>query len=536
MRPARLARISRKESALLTSPARPIVLVRAREDGHPALAREVTNGDRRIGLFLPYTPLHHLLLAALDAPIVLTSGNLSDEPLATDDADALARLAGIADGFLLHDRRIRARYDDSVTRVVGAGTPDERESLVRRGRGYAPDPLDLPIPAPADTAILAVGAELKHTFTLASGGRAHVGPHTGDLEDLLTHRAFQDNLAHLSRLLALDPAWVAHDLHPAYLSTQLAVQRFPAERRIAIQHHHAHVASCAAEHGITEPFLGVAYDGLGMGDDGTFWGGELFLADLVSYRRVARFGRAPMPGGAMAVKKPYRMALGYLLGAEGDAGSVGQAGRVGVGPDWSELAAPLLARLDPKEVGVVGLQVARGLNAPVASSAGRLFDAVSSLLGLRDVAEFEAQAAIDLETAAAGAGARGRGALPYLLDRRDGLLVYDPRPTLRALLEGVGGGESTAVLAARFQHTVALVTRELLAAVAGESGVRTVCLSGGVFQNGGLADALVRGLTRDGFDVFINERVPVNDGGISYGQAAIAAARLGGRVGRDQED
>lgn len=517
-----LARISTREAALLTSPARPIVLVRARPDGRPALAAAVTNGDRRIGLFLPYTPLHHLLMAALDAPIVLTSGNLSDEPLATDDEDALTRLAGIADAFLVHDRRIRARYDDSVTRVIGAGTADERESIVRRGRGRAPDPLDLPVRVPDGTSVLAVGAELKHTFTLAAAGRAHVGPHTGDLEDLLTHQAFEDNLAHLSRLLAIEPAWVAHDLHPGYLSTQLAAARFPAERRIAIQHHHAHVASCAAEHGLTGPFVGVAYDGLGMGDDGTFWGGEVFIADLASYRRVARFGRAPMPGGAMAVKKPYRMALGYLFGAEGEAGSLG------LGGERPDLAPGLLDRLDPREVEVVRLQVERGLNAPLASSAGRLFDAVSSLLGLRDVAEFEAQAAIDLERAAAGPeGSRVRGSLPWIVDRREGLLVYDPRSTLRALLDSLAEREAAGALAARFQRTIVEVTRELVAAVAREAGgLRDVCLSGGVFQNAALADAIVRGLTQDGFASHVNERVPVNDGGISYGQAAIAAARL----------
>ena len=239
----------------------------------------------------------------------MTSGNLTDEPLATDDADALTRLAGLADAFLAHDREIRARYDDTVTRVVA-----RRESVVRRARGYAPDPVPLPVATPVP--LLAVGAELKHTFTLARGARAHVAPHNGDLEDLATHRAFTDGLAHLSRLLALEPEVVAHDLHPEYLSTKYALDRFPATRRIAVQHHHAHVASCAAEHGITGPFLGVAYDGLGMGDDGTFWGGELLLADLRDYRRLGRFGRAPMPGGALAVRRPWRMALGYLLAAE----------------------------------------------------------------------------------------------------------------------------------------------------------------------------------------------------------------------------
>jgi len=513
-----LCHVTATEAALLAGPARPIVLLVARCRGVPALAPSVAAGNRRLGIFLPYTPLHHLLLEAAGRPLVLTSGNLTDEPLATDDADAAARLAGLADAFLTHDREIRARYDDSVTRVVAG-----RESLVRRARGHAPEAL--PLPVAAARPILAVGAELKHTFTLARGGRAHVAPHNGDLEDLATHRAFTDGLAHLSRLLALEPEVVAHDLHPEYLSTKYALAHFPAERRIAVQHHHAHVASCAAEHGITTPFLGVAYDGLGMGDDGTLWGGELFVADLVGYRRVARFGRAPLPGGALAVKRPYRMALGYLLGAE----ALGAADVPGVedarGLD-GDLAAGLLARLDPREVAVVKTQVARGLNAPVASSAGRLFDAAASLLGLRDVAEYEAQAAIDLEIAA---GDRAAAPLPYALERVGELLVYDPRPTLAALLAGRAAGRPVGTLAAAFHETIAELTRELCADVAAATGIRTICLSGGVFQNRRLAGALLRGLARDGFAVFINRRVPANDGGISYGQAAIAAATMATR-------
>ena len=526
-----LASVTDAEARLMTTPARPIVLVRVRPsddaqgEAGQALAPAVGLGDRRVGLFLPYTPLHHLLLAALGRPIVLTSGNRSDEPLAIDDADAATRLAGIADGYLLHDRRIRARYDDSVTRVVGSGT-GARESMVRRGRGYAPEPLPLPVAMPDGQVALAAGAELKHTFALAIGGRAHIAPHTGDLEDLTTHQAYEDNRLHLERLLAVEPSWVVHDLHPGYLSTQDAVRRFPAERRIAVQHHHAHVASCAAEHGVTRPFLGLAYDGLGMGDDGTFWGGELLLADLIGYRRLARFGRAPMPGGASAVKRPYRMALGYLFAAEGAAGAWERA--VGDG-----LADGYLARLDPREVEVVRLQLARRLNAPVASSAGRLFDAVSSLLGLRDVAEFEAQAAIDLENAA---DPLGSGMLPWHIDQSDGLLVLDPRPTLLALLEGVHDGLQPALLAARFQRTVAEATRELVAHARQATGVGTVCISGGVFQNAWLADTLLEGLARDGFVVHINEQVPVNDGGISYGQAAIGAARLGSRAGHSGQE
>ncbi len=546
-----LAFVDEDERELLTSPARPIVLV---ERGPSGLAPSVAGDDRRVGLFLPYTPLHHLLLASFERPIVLTSGNLSDEPLATDDDEALERLGGIADAFLQHDRRIRARYDDSVTRVVAG-----RESVIRRGRGYAPDPLDLPVGVPEP--LLAVGAELKHTFTLASGSRAYVAPHTGDLEDMRTFRAFEGNLAHLRTLLDLDPRLVAHDLHPAYLSTQFAARHFPAGRRLAVQHHHAHVASAAAEAGITGRCIGVAYDGLGMGDDGTFWGGELLLFDLAGYRRLGRFALAPMPGGAMAVRRPYRMALGYLFGLEHDGAAMRPASSVSTplaGPGRAapapEGAAAFLERLDPREVAIVRTQVSRGLNAPLASSAGRLFDAVSSLLGIRDVAEYEAQAAIELEmravptdplapcaapgalaveAAAATSGRPGRNGdptapLPYRLARRDGLLVYDPAPTLDALLEAGARGVPAPVLAARFQETIAEVTRELCDAARRETGVGRVCLSGGVFQNRWLATALLARLTADGFEVFINRRVPVNDGGISYGQAAIAAARLAG--------
>jgi hydrogenase maturation protein HypF len=541
----RYADITVEDEALLNSPARPIVLVERRgvaagagtagaagsagatafasqragvSDARPIppLADGVVNAEpgraarlnRRVGLFLPYTPLHHLLLAEFGRPIVLTSGNLSDEPLATDDAEALERLAGIADSFLAHDREIRARYDDSVTRVV-----EGRESVIRRGRGYAPEPLPLPIATPRP--LLAVGAELKHTFTLARGERAHVAPHTGDLEDLLTHRAFESNLAHLERLLDLRPEYVVHDLHPAYLSTQYALRRFPESRRIGVQHHHAHVASAAAEAGLTGPFIGVAYDGLGMGEDGTFWGGEVLVATLATYRRAARFGLAPMPGGAMAVKKPYRMALGYLLGAEG--------GFDPSAPGARQAEQAFLDRLDAREVEVVRVQIARGLNAPAASSAGRLFDAAAAMLGIRDVAEYEAQAAIELELLAEEGSHQP---LAFALDRRDGLLVYDPRPTIEDLLASLASGETAPRLAARFQETVAEVTRQFVRELARATEIETIVLSGGVFQNQWLAGRVVRDLAGDGFEVHTNRAVPANDGGISYGQAAVAAARL----------
>jgi hydrogenase maturation protein HypF len=306
------------------------------------------------------------------------------------------------------------------------------------------------------------------------------------------------------------------------------VREFPENRRIGVQHHHAHVVSAAAEAGLTGEFIGVAFDGLGMGDDGTFWGGEVLVATLASYRRVARFGRAPMPGGALAVKKPYRMALGYLLSAEAFEPDGSVAGWID-----PELTRAFLDRLDPREVEVVRMQLERGLNAPVASSAGRLFDAAASLLGIRDIAEYEAQAAIELELLAEEGSVT---ALPFDIVRRDdpgngtSLLVYDPRATLRALLEGRANGATAEHLAARFQETVAAVTRRLCGDVRTATGLRTVALSGGVFQNQWLATTLVRRLTRDGFEVHTNQLVPANDGGISYGQAAVAAARLAGAV------
>jgi hydrogenase maturation protein HypF len=504
-----LAEVDDGQAAVLTGPGRPVVLLRARAGGRPPLAAGVHPGTGEVGLFLPTTPLHHLLLAEVARPLVVTSGNRADEPIAVDDADALIRLAGVADGFLRHDRPIRSRYDDSVTRVVGG-----RERMVRRARGYAPAPL--PLPVPASRSVLAVGAQLKHTYVVAAGDRALVGPHTGDLSDADAFDAFTASLAHLSRLYGIEPQVVAHDLHPGYLSTRFA-RRWPAGRRLPVQHHHAHVASCAAEHGLAGRFLGVAYDGLGLGDDGTLWGGEVLVADLTGYRRTGRFGRAPLPGAEAAVRRPARMALGYLYGAEGDAG---------VDP---ELAARFTARLDPGEVAVVRRMIERGVNSPRASSAGRLFDAVASLLGLRDEVSYEGEAAVALQTAACTDGGTELSPLPWRLTTVDGLAVYDPVPTLAAVLDGLAAGIPVGRLAARFHRTVATVTVALCERARSDTGLSVACLSGGVFQNMLLADLVTTGLTSAGFTVWHNERVPANDGGVSYGQAAVAAARTRGR-------
>ena len=505
-----VARPTAIEDTLLISDARPIVLVRSAG----VLPAVVSPGAKQIGVFLPYTPLHHLLLAELARPLIVTSGNRCDEPMVVDNDAALVTLAGIADGFLLHDRDIAVRYDDSVVQVTG-----NRPRMIRRARGYAPTALTLPLPARRP--LLGVGAELKHTFTLASGGRAILGPHTGDLEDVESFDSFERTLDHLSRLERIAPQIVAHDLHPGYLSTQFA-QRFAAGDRMPIQHHHAHIAACAAEFGVTERVIGVAYDGLGLGDDGTLWGGEVLIADLTDYRRFARFSHAPVPGGRAAVKRPARMAMGYLFGAEGFGCPPGLATQDGGGLAVPDELDSFLGRLDPREVETVRRIVAARLGSPSASSAGRLFDAVASLLGLRDDASYEGEAAIAIENIAADGEC---GELAWVLRRVDGLLVYDVRPTLRDLIRAVAEVADVPVVAARFHQTLVAVTAALCHEARRATGLRTVCLGGGVFQNRRLATGVMEALTADGFVVHAGEDVPTNDGGISFGQSAIAAAR-----------
>lgn len=500
----RLAGLSATERALLISPARPVVLAAARRGG---VVAGVHPGTHRIGMFLPTTGLHHLLLHDLDRPLVVTSGNACGEPMAIDEEAARSGLGGVADGFLHHDRPIRARYDDSVVRAVGRTV-----LTVRRARGYAPAPLALP--RPASVPLVAAGAQLKHTFALAEGKRAFLGPHTGDLEDVGTLDAFETSYADMVRLTGIEPRAVAHDLHPGYLSTQWA-QGLPVRRRIAVQHHHAHVAACAAEHGVRGKFIGVAYDGLGLGDDGTLWGGEILVADLTGYRRAGRFATAPLPGGAAAVRRPARTALGHLWGAE----------PLGTTPPPASLAGRFTGRLAAHEVRTVRAMVERGVNCPRASSAGRLFDAAASLLGLGDDATYEGQAAVALEAAA---GTTAAEALPWRLVRAGGLWVYDSVPTLTALLEGAASGEPVNRLAAAFHRAVAEVTAGLVERVVAAGAPRTVCLSGGCFQNGRLLGEVRALLRAQGLRVLVGSAVPVNDGGISYGQAAIAAARVEG--------
>ncbi|WP_405930165.1 carbamoyltransferase HypF [Streptomyces sp. NBC_00827] len=500
---AHLARIGSTERETLTSPARPVVLLRARPvRGETPLAYEVHPGLPRIGLFLPTTGLHHLLLDDLARPLVVTSGNRSDEPIAVDDTEARHVLADVADGFLTHDRPIRARYDDSVVQLTG-----RTRITVRRARGLAPAPLPLAVGTP----VAGVGAQLKHTFTLAADDRAHLGPHTGDLADTATYDAFRKAYDDLKRLTGIEPVALAHDLHPGYLSTQWAEAQ--QLRRIPVQHHHAHVAAVAAEHGVRGRFLGVAYDGLGLGDDGTLWGGEILVADLSGYRRVGRFATAPLPGGDAAVRHPSRTALGQLLGGE----------PLGTPRPYPWLTREFTDRLDPAEVAAVRAMVARDVNCPRASSAGRLFDTVASLLGLADTVGYEGEAAVLLEAAA---GTEHAVPLAHRIVRVNGLWVYDPAPTLTDLLERRSSGEVVPRLAAAFHHTLALVTAELVARAVEDGAPHTVCLGGGCFVNHRLLTEVRRRLRAQGLRVLVGGQVPVGDGGISYGQAAVAAARL----------
>lgn len=485
-----LCEIDDAAAALLTSRARPIVLL-PRHAGAP-VATAVAPGNRSLGLMLPYTPLHHLLLAELAQPMVLTSGNVSDEPIAYEDADALTRLGGIADAFLTHDRPIHTRTDDSVVRPMAGEV-----TVLRRARGYAPEPLTLRATAPR--AVLACGAELKSTFCLARGRRAFVSPHIGDLENHDTLRSYVEGIDHYCGLFDLRPEIVAHDLHPGYLSTRHALEIHGVEH-IAVQHHHAHIASCLADNGDPGPVIGVAFDGLGHGTDGTLWGGEFLRADLASYERLGHLAQVPMPGGAAAIRQPWRMAAAYLGDDHpGLAVAARNAGR------WDEVLK--LASGDP--------------GSPLTSSAGRLFDAVSSLLGIRDKITYEGQAAIELEQHADPAET---GCYPAAITI-PGPLVLHGGDLVRAAADDLAAGVPTGVIAGRFHNGVAAAITRACVALRQDTGLSAVALSGGVFQNVLLLERTVRRLRAAGFRVLRHVRVPPNDGGISLGQAAVAAAR-----------
>ncbi len=491
------------EADLLTSPERPIVLLRRYD--HAPLAGAVAPGLDTIGVMLAYTPLHHLLLDQVKRPLVMTSGNRSEEPIATDNADARKRLAGIADAFLLHDREIVSRYDDSVVRLAG-DTP----VFLRRARGYAPLPVDLPFASPRP--LVAVGPHLKNTFTLVHQARAYVSQHIGDLENVETLAHFRASLDAYKRLFRIEPEVAVRDLHPGYLSTPVAAE-LGLGRTIAVQHHHAHVAAVLAEHGVTECAVGIAYDGTGYGDDGHVWGAEIIVADLAGYRRVAHLRYAPLPGGDLAARRPWRVAAGYLS----------------LEPSSARAFARAFEGVDSGKQCVVAQQLAARLNSPLASSMGRLFDAAAAVLGVRQVAQYEGQAAMELE---ALAGTRRAQPLPFpIVESGEGTWTLDPLPLLATLGGRLATGEFVADLAAAFHESVAAATDEVAARVAAAAGTRTVGLSGGCFQNARLLVSVRARLEARGLRVLVPRRLGPNDGAVSYGQAAVAAALLRRELG-----
>jgi hydrogenase maturation protein HypF len=496
-----IADIDAVESALLTSPARPIVLLR-RKVG-VALDAGVAPGNPLIGVFLPYTPLHILLFSPVPGSgvaspdvLIMTSGNLSDEPICYEDSDARCRLAGIVDGWLLHDRPIHVPCDDSVVRV-GSG----RELPIRRSRGYAPLPLALPFESDP---LLAVGADLKNTFCLARGGVAWMGQHIGDMGGADTLDAFERSTKQFSSFYQVAPRQVAADAHPGYHTRQWAEDRGPAPVTL-VQHHHAHVAAVMAEHrlGVDQPVIGIAFDGTGYGTDGAIWGGEVLRARYSAFRRSRHLRYLPLPGGDAAVRKPYRMALAHLWAA---------------GIDWTPDLTPVV-QASPAEMAVILRQLEGGLPCVRTSSMGRLFDAVSSLLGIRQVATYEAQAAIELE-GAAGQWLLGVPGYAFAVDESE----FDPRPVVRSLVRDLRDGAAPQAMAAGFHRAVANLIGDLASREREESGINVVVLTGGVFQNVLLADLASRQLEADGFEVLTHRLVPPNDGGIALGQLAVAAA------------
>jgi hydrogenase maturation protein HypF len=489
-----LAILTNEEERLLASVRAPIVLVRKRP-GAP-LAAEVAPRNPLVGLLLAYSPLHHLLLAETERPLVMTSGNLSEEPIAYRDLDALARLGSIADLLLLHDREISTRCDDSVARVV-AGKP----LLMRRSRGWVPQPIRLA--RPLRRPVLACGAHLKNTFCLAVDDMAVLGPHVGDLDGPEVLQSLSDSVERMARFVAVKPAIVAHDLHPAYASTQYALARRET-LKIGVQHHHAHIASALAEHGLQGPVIGVAFDGTGYGLDGTAWGGEVLLADTSSFERIATLRPLPLAGGEQAIRQPWRLALALLDDAFG-----GEAPLDGL---------PLFERIPPDQVRVVRQMVARGVNSPLAHGVGRLFDALGALVLARPSSSYEGQVATEWNLAA-DPGERSR--YGFDIDRSASPWVLDPRPMVREIAHDVREGRPAAAISGAFHETLATATAALVRAAVTRYGHMPVVLTGGCFQNARLAESILAALSPQ-LDVLMHGEVPPGDGGIALGQAVIA--------------
>jgi hydrogenase maturation protein HypF len=490
-----IAIVDDAEAALLSGPERPIVLLPRRLDA--PLAPGVAPDTDLLGVFLPYTPLHHLLLAAVDRPLVMTSANLAEEPICADELDAVRRLGGIADLLLVHDRAIATRCDDSVAQVI-AGRP----SLIRRSRGYVPRAIALARAVAAP--VLGCGAQLKNTFCLTAGDSAYLGPHVGDLENLAALGFFEQAVGRMEELLRIRPEVIAHDLHPGYLSTRYAEAR-PAGLHVGVQHHHAHVVSAMAEHGLAGPVIGVAYDGTGWGPDGTAWGGEILLVHLDRFERIATFRPIALPGGEAAIREPWRAALALVADAFDGQIPIEQV--------------PMLRALPPRDVAVVARMLRTGLNTPRARGVGRYFDAIGAIGLGRPRARHEGQIAVAWNRIADPAEHQ-----PYRweVDERGAVPEIDLRPMVRSIVANLSSEVPAAVVSARFHETLIAAT----AAIVRGAPRLPVVLTGGCFQNRRLAEGLLAAL--DGLDVRLHGEVPPGDGGIALGQAIVADAVIRG--------
>ncbi|MBI5583745.1 MAG: carbamoyltransferase HypF [Deltaproteobacteria bacterium] len=489
-----LAWVEEEEAEALGSRERPIVLLRKKEPN--PIAPSVAPGNRYFGVMLPYTPLHYLLLDQGLEALVMTSGNLSEEPICIDNDEAFERLGGIADYFLVHNRDIHLRSDDSIVqRVSGALRP------LRRSRGFVPVPIFLAEPiAP----VLACGAELKNTVCLTKGDRAFISQHIGDLENLETLNFFKLTIAHLKQILQIEPEVIAYDLHPDYLSTRFALEQTGIEL-IGVQHHFAHLAGCLAEHGLNEKVIGLSLDGSGYGTDGQIWGGEVLVGDLGSFERRGHLEYLPLPGGARAIREPWRMAVSYLYQAYGE--------------DLFDQPLPLLKHCERSKIELLLQMIRKGINSPLTSSCGRLFDGVAALIGLKETVAYEGQAAMELEMIQGG-----DPEAPYAVEVVGDAGVYRilPQPIIRRVVEDLGRGISRERISRRFHLTVVEAFTRVCVRLRDDTGLEKVALGGGVFQNRTLLTEMEARLNREGFKVYSKSLVPTNDGGISLGQAVAA--------------
>ncbi len=490
---------SKAEKGLLESPPGPIVLLKWRPSSK--ISRLVAPGLNYLGVMLPYTPLHHLLMRDTGLPLVMTSGNLSEEPIAKGNDEALRRLSGIADYFLKHNRGIYSRYDDSVTMVAAGKT-----RLLRKARGFAPSPITLPFAAPQ---VLATGAEEKNTFCLTRGKHAFLSQHIGDMENEETLQHFEATIALYQKMFRIKPELLSCDMHPDYLATKWAEAKAEAENLplVRVQHHHAHIASCMVENGVEEPVIGVSFDVTGYGTDGRIWGGEFMVCDYNGFKRRGHLEYLPLPGGAAAVRKPYRTAIGYLYKL--------------LGKEALSTKLPFLKTIDEKTLEIITQQVDRSLNSPLTSSCGRLFDAVSALIGVRGEINYDAQAAMELEMAAGGTSVEE--SYPFTIDSQEGMRLIRLKGLFEAIITDMDAGAPIAVISARFHNTISGMIVQMCRQLAEENSLNTVAISGGVFQNRRLLEQAIKELKAAGLKVISQSQVPSNDGGVALGQAVIAS-------------